>query len=258
MHGCPILSQPEGTECAPQRSAIYRFDFPRIAAGKTVFLHLGPSAEVSSSGGRTDNSIHRAWQALGIIILIPARDATQRRGAVTTRQEAGLGARGVTKTTTGTRTSKPQDSDPQAHKQPTRRHNRCKPDGRKHGHTAHHPHPWQAQPAATIGPYAPCNQIHTATTTWPGKIYAEKAQAPGPAGRYYPFAEGHEQARSEHKEKPDNTQATSTDQYTHSTLLKSSNRPMATADQYTHSTLLKSSNRPMASARRRQGQQIYA
>ena len=41
-HGCPILSQPEGTECASQRRAIYRCDFPRIAAGKTIFLHLGP------------------------------------------------------------------------------------------------------------------------------------------------------------------------------------------------------------------------
>jgi len=41
-HGCPILPQPEGTECASQRRAIYRCDFPRIAAGKTIFLHLGP------------------------------------------------------------------------------------------------------------------------------------------------------------------------------------------------------------------------
>ena len=41
-HGCPILSQPEGTECTSQRRAIYRCDFPRIAAGKTIFLHLGP------------------------------------------------------------------------------------------------------------------------------------------------------------------------------------------------------------------------
>ena len=41
-HGCPILSQPEGTGCASQRRAIYRCDFPRIAAGKTIFLHLGP------------------------------------------------------------------------------------------------------------------------------------------------------------------------------------------------------------------------
>ena len=47
------------------------------------------------------------------------------------------------------------------------------------------------------------------------------------------------QARLEHKEKPVNTQ------------------PTATA-QYTHSTLLKSSNRPMAAARRRQGQHLYA
>jgi len=38
-HGCPILSQPEGTECASQRRAIYCCDFPRIAAGKTIFLH---------------------------------------------------------------------------------------------------------------------------------------------------------------------------------------------------------------------------
>jgi len=41
-HGCPILSQPEGIECASQRRAFYRCDFPRIAAGKTIFLHLGP------------------------------------------------------------------------------------------------------------------------------------------------------------------------------------------------------------------------
>ena len=45
---------------------------------------------------------------------------------------------------------------------------------------------------------------------------------------------------AEHKsQRPDNTQATAT-------------------AQYTHSTLLKSSNRPMAAARRRQGQQLYA
>jgi len=44
---------------------------------------------------------------------------------------------------------------------------------------------------------------------------------------------------SQHIETPGNTQATAT-------------------AQYTHSTLLKSSNRPMAAARRRQGQQLYA
>ena len=43
----------------------------------------------------------------------------------------------------------------------------------------------------------------------------------------------------QHKETPGNTQATTT-------------------AQYTHSTLLESSNWPMAAARRRQGQQLYA
>jgi len=57
--------------------------------------------------------------------------------------------------------------------------------------------------------------------------------------RYHPLGEGHEPACLEHKEKPDNTQVTVT-------------------AQYTHSALLKSSNRPMAAARRRQGQQLYA
>jgi len=44
---------------------------------------------------------------------------------------------------------------------------------------------------------------------------------------------------NQYKETPGNTQATST-------------------AQYTHSTLLKSSNRPMEAARKRQGQQLYA
>jgi len=88
-----------------------------------LFASSVPPLRFTSTRGRTDNWEHRAWQALGIIILIPARDATQRRSAATTRQEASLGARGVTKTTTGTRTSKHQDSDPQAHNQLTRRHN---------------------------------------------------------------------------------------------------------------------------------------
>jgi len=62
---------------------------------------------------------------------------------------------------------------------------------------------------------------------------------PGDTTAAHQTAGGHEQARSEHKEKPDNTQVKVTAQYTHSTLLKSSNRPMAVA-------------------RRRQGQQLYA
>jgi len=73
----------------------------------------------------------------------------------------------------------------------------------------------------------------------PAKIMRQKPKLLAWLARYHPVGEGHEQARSEHKEKPVNTQATAT-------------------AQYTHSTLLKSSNRPMAAARRRQGQQLYA
>jgi len=73
----------------------------------------------------------------------------------------------------------------------------------------------------------------------PAKIMRQKPKLLSRFARYHPFGEGHGQARSEHKEKPGNTQATAT-------------------AQYTHSTLLKSSNRPMAAARRRQGQQLYA
>jgi len=73
----------------------------------------------------------------------------------------------------------------------------------------------------------------------PAKIMLQKPKLLARLARYHPFGKGHEQARSEHKEKPGNTQTTTT-------------------AQYTHSTLLKSSNRPMAAARRRQGQQLYA
>jgi len=45
----------------------------------------------------------------------------------------------------------------------------------------------------------------------------------------------------------------------HNTALQTPGNTQATATaQYTHSTLLKSSNRPIAAARRRQGQQLYA
>ena len=45
----------------------------------------------------------------------------------------------------------------------------------------------------------------------------------------------------------------------HNTALQTPGNTQATATaQYTHSTLLKSSNWPMAAARRRQGQQLYA
>jgi len=73
----------------------------------------------------------------------------------------------------------------------------------------------------------------------PAKIMRQKPKLLAWLAQYHPFGEGHEQARSEHKEKPVNTQATTT-------------------AQYTHSPLLKSCNRPMAAARRRQGQQLYA
>jgi len=73
----------------------------------------------------------------------------------------------------------------------------------------------------------------------PAKIMRQKPKLLARFARCHPFGEGHEQARSEHKEKPVNSQVTTT-------------------AQYTHSTLLKSSNRPMAAARRKQGQQLYA
>jgi len=73
----------------------------------------------------------------------------------------------------------------------------------------------------------------------PAKIMRQKPKLLARLVRYHPFGEGHEQARLEYKEKPVNTQATTT-------------------AQYTHSTLMKSSIRPMAAARRRQGQQLYA
>jgi len=129
------------------------------------FCISGPSTEDSSSGGRTDNSDTQGLASSWGTILIPVRDATQRRGAATNRQSADLGARGVTKTTTGTRTSKLQNSDPPAHEQPTRRHNRCRPDGRKHGHITHQLDPRQALPAATVGFYAPCTHTNTVAST---------------------------------------------------------------------------------------------
>jgi len=145
-------------------------------------LHLRSAPlRLTSTCGRTDNLEIQRLTSFWDNILIPAQDATQRRGAAMTRQDAGLGARGVTKTTTGTRTSQIQDSDPNAHKQPTRRHKRCKPDGREHGHTAHHPLTWQAQPADTIRPYDPCIKTNTAATTRLVKNSMAKAQAPDQA-----------------------------------------------------------------------------
>jgi len=84
------------TKCALQERVTQRCDFPRIAAKKIIFLHLwSPSLRLTSTCGRTDNSEIQGLATSWDNILIPAQDATQRRGAATTRREAGLGARGV-------------------------------------------------------------------------------------------------------------------------------------------------------------------
>jgi len=143
-------------------------DFSQIAARKTIFWHLrSPPLRLTSTCGRTDNSKIQGLASSCDNILIPAQDPTQRRGAATNQQEAGLNARGVTTITTGTRTSKLQDYNPQA-TQPTRRHKSCKSDEREHGH-AHHPHPRRAQPASKTGPYDACKTTNAAATTWPGR-----------------------------------------------------------------------------------------
>jgi len=124
-----------------------------------------PHQRITSDCGRTDNSeiqgLSRPWDT----IPIQTQDATQQRGAATTRREASLGAYHVTNYTTDTRTSKNPDSNPQAPTQLTRRNKRCNPDGREHGNNAHHPHPRRAQPASMIGPYDPCKTTNTAAPT---------------------------------------------------------------------------------------------
>jgi len=67
-----------------------------------------------------------------------------------------------------------------------------------------------------------------------------------------------ETSGSRHKDARQAAQGTKTS-HNHNTALQTPGNTQATATaQYTHSTLLKSSNRPMAAARRRQGQQLYA
>jgi len=87
--------------------------------------------------------------------------------------------------------------------------------------------------------------------------------------RYHPIGEGHVQARlvfrleqeteqgklplhttQELQQKPVPSQ--------HTALQTPGNTQTTATAQYTHSTLLKSSNQPMAAARRGQGQQLYA
>ena len=117
--------------------------------------------------GKTDNSDTQGLASLWDHILTPAQDATQRRGAATSRRAvAGLGTKGVTEISTGTNSSKAQDSDPQASKQPPRGHCRDRPEGREHGRNAY-PHLRQAQP--TISAYDPrhCDPCHKAMVTAP-------------------------------------------------------------------------------------------
>jgi len=163
-HGCPILPQPEGTKSASHRRAMYRCDFHESPLVKPFFCISAPHRDLLI-GGWTDKLVHRGWQTLGIIVLTPARDASHRRGAETTRQFAGLGARGVTKTTTGTNTSKLPVPGLPAHAQSTRQHNCCRPDGRNHGHITYQLDPRRTYTAATMESYAPCNHTNTAAST---------------------------------------------------------------------------------------------
>jgi len=130
-------------------------------------LHLSASPlRLTSDCGRTDNSEIQGLASPWDTIPIPAQDATQERGAAMTQREASLGAKGVTNHTTGTRTRKLPDSNPQV-TQATRRHTSCKPNGQERGH-AHHPHPRRAQPASVIGPYNPCKTANAAAAILPG------------------------------------------------------------------------------------------
>jgi len=67
-----------------------------------------------------------------------------------------------------------------------------------------------------------------------------------------------ETSGSVHKDAQQAASGTKTSQ-NHNTAQQTPGNTQATATaQYTHSTLLKTSNQPMAAARRRQGQQLYA
>jgi len=114
-----------------------------------------------------------------------------------------------------------------------------------------------------IGPCDPCKTANAAEAIWSGgnaRVQFRACTTPSPRGRIRasPLGPLPEQETkqgmlprhatqglqqkpvpNQHKETPGNTQATATAQYTQSTLLKSSNRPMTVA-------------------RRRQGQQLYA
>jgi len=162
--------------------------FHESQPGKPSFCIFQPPLRLASDCGRTDNSEIQGLASPWDTIPKQEQDATQQRGAATTRREASLSAKGVTNYTTGTRTSRHPDSNPQA-TQLTRRHTSCKPDGREHGH-AHHPHPRRAQPASAIGPFDPCKTANATSAIWPGWNARAKFRAltlacmtPSPRGR---------------------------------------------------------------------------
>jgi len=162
--------------------------FHESQPGKPSFCIFQPPLRLASDCGRTDNSEIQGLASPWDTIPKQEQDATQQRGAATTRREASLSAKGVTNYTTGTRTSRHPDSNPQA-TQLTRRHTSCKPDGREHGH-AHHPHPRRAQPASAIGPFDPCKTANATSAIWPGGNARAKFRAltlacmtPSPRGR---------------------------------------------------------------------------
>jgi len=117
-----------------------------------------------------------------------------------TEREAGLCIKRVRKHNFGTGTRQNSDSDSQVHTQPTQGHNTTRRRDRSKEETSGSGHKEPRQTA----PGTTTSQNHNTTLQTPG-----------------------------------NTQVTAT-------------------AQYTHSTLLKSSNQPMAAARRRHGQQLYA
>jgi len=109
VHGCRILPYLANNRCASQERATQCCDFSRSAAGKTFFCI--PCLRTSHTRwGKTDNSDLQGLASPWDNILTPARDATQRRGATTSRRATvGLGTKGVTRTFTGTKCGQVQD-----------------------------------------------------------------------------------------------------------------------------------------------------
>ena len=116
--------------------------------------------------GKTDNSDTQGLASPWDYILTPAQDATQQRGAATSRRAAGLGAKSVTEICTGTNSSKAQDSDTQANKQPPRGQCRNRPEGLEHGCNAYL-HLRRAQPTISACNPRHCDSCYKAMATAP-------------------------------------------------------------------------------------------